>query len=297
MGCLLGCLGIASRRRGRKLPTRILPRDHGLGSYEQLHSSGSADFVSTTLDSEQRKLKETLNSKIRKKVRFNLNVEAYEPIPSDSFYQGDDEEDDEPHENGGKTLDSSSPTTDMASYPSNYRYRNCIYSYDEEEEDEEDLYDDYSDLDSDEDLYDEEEAEDDQHNDIEELRRRTTKTIGTEEEEVSQHFSSLKVCPNSSIDPKERRSRWPEIMNHQPNAQEKNQYTHSVLNPVENLAQWKEVKAQSKQQPEKRQMKENTEVQLIPEAYNASSSSRTGCGFELGKLVSLSSNLSNQKWD
>ncbi|CAN1144931.1 hypothetical protein LINPERHAP2_LOCUS14391 [Linum perenne] len=88
MGCLLGCLGIASRRRGRKLPTRILPRDHGLGSYEQLHSSGSADFVSTTLDSEQRKLKETLNSKIRKKVRFNLNVEAYEPIPSDSFYQG-----------------------------------------------------------------------------------------------------------------------------------------------------------------------------------------------------------------
>ncbi|CAN0904827.1 hypothetical protein LINGRAHAP2_LOCUS23321 [Linum grandiflorum] len=200
-----------------------------------------------------RNLKETVNnSKIRKKVRFNLNVKAYEPLPSDSFWEGDDadkEEDDKANIERGKTLQPSSFPTDIASsYPSNYRYQNCSYNYDQQddEEAEEYSYDD-SDLDSDEDyLYEEEEeAEDDQHNDIEELRRRRRRRGTEEEEQISQHFSSLKVNPDSGKI----------TNNHHNNAREKNQYIHSVLNPVQNLAQWKQVKAKSKQQPEKWQMK------------------------------------------
>ncbi|CAN0904826.1 hypothetical protein LINGRAHAP2_LOCUS23321 [Linum grandiflorum] len=269
MGCLLGCFGLSSKRKRRKLPRRLLPRDHGFGLYQQLDSS----LVFTYSDSDQRNLKETVNnSKIRKKVRFNLNVKAYEPLPSDSFWEGDDadkEEDDKANIERGKTLQPSSFPTDIASsYPSNYRYQNCSYNYDQQddEEAEEYSYDD-SDLDSDEDyLYEEEEeAEDDQHNDIEELRRRRRRRGTEEEEQISQHFSSLKVNPDSGIDSKEEgRSRWAEITNnHHNNAREKNQYIHSVLNPVQNLAQWKQVKAKSKQQPEKWQMKENADVQLL----------------------------------
>ncbi|CAL1355988.1 unnamed protein product [Linum trigynum] len=267
MGCLMGCFGLSSKRKRRKPPSRILPRDQGFGSYEQLGNSGAMDIESNEEMMRKQTKRSPLKGKIRKKVSFNLNVMAYEPISSQddsslSLWVGD--EDGKTEEIGnkrGKTVEEPPPSpaeedpiaTKLASYPSNYRYRNCIdhFDEDEDEEEEDDFYGE-SDLDSDED-YDEEEEKEEveggQLGDIEELRRRT---IGIQDKQVSQPFNSLQVSPNSG--------KWPE--KNDQNARERSQYIHSVLNPVENLAQWKEIKAKGKQQQQ--QKKENTESMLLP---------------------------------
>ncbi|CAI0436914.1 unnamed protein product [Linum tenue] len=255
MGCMLGCFGLSSKRKRRKPPSRILPRDQqGFGSYEQLDNSASAD-IEFNEETVKKQAMEPVKGKIRKKVSFNLNVMAYEPISS----QDDEAEDGKTEEIGnrrGTTLEELPPSpaeedptaTKMVSYPSNYRYRDCIDNYDDDDEEEE-FYDE-SDLDSDEDYEEEEEEEvvGGQLGDIEEVRRRTR---AIQDEQVPQHlFSSLQASSNSG--------KWQE--KNDQNARERSQYIHSVLNPVENLAQWKEIKARGKQQ----QKKENTEPMLLP---------------------------------
>lgn len=208
------------------------------------------------------KNREPLNYKIRKKVSFNLNVQSYEPIPkeesTDHFWET--EEDEKKEEISKDTAKGSqspslsegdSTETKMASFPSNYRYRNCIDS-NEEEDEESDLDDDDDDLDED----------DESGGDIDDM--------GISQEEFSEKFMSLSVSSNkrdSSTEFAQEKSenlKPPGDMNKggfksigtNRNARDRSQYVHSVLNPVENLSQWKAVKAKG-MPPVKRQRKEN----------------------------------------
>ncbi|XP_062108930.1 uncharacterized protein LOC133819647 isoform X2 [Humulus lupulus] len=229
MGCFLACFGLSHKRKIRK------PAHKRHGSYKPLDSSitivrlsSSQNPISTTIaDFEpRRKSKEQPSSKIRKKVRFNLNVQTYEPVSTSYDHFLEEEEKSEKME---------ILSTSKGSFNLNYRYQNCRDFYDEEEEDmafeDSDLYDD------DDDYYynDEEEDEDyDGDNDVDSQR-------GSQEFYSSSTSSEKKV---SCDKPDEEKSNTTSL--------------HSVLKPVENINQWRAAKA--KTAPPKQQSKENIQL-------------------------------------
>ncbi|CAF1820786.1 hypothetical protein HID58_059263 [Brassica napus] len=217
MGCFMGCFGLSSNKKRRNSTRKILPRHQRICSYELLHSSDPTD-ASTVADNPEKISSSNLRceveteeeekkgtKKTRKRVRFDLNVQTFEPaLPSryENYCSDDDEE--------GKGEPSKSSSVDMSSssvYPPNYRYHNCVDSFEEEEDE---LGYGESDL-EDEDYYtdDENDYEDD-----------------ADDEEEEEDYEDKDVTP--------------------------------LLNPVENITQWKAVKA--KPARVKELMKENVEV-------------------------------------
>lgn len=159
------------------------------------------------MEDEEEKKKRT--KKTRKRVRFNLNVQTYEPIlPTRYENHCSDDEEGNGERKGSSVIDKKpEDLSSRSAYPSNYRYHNCVDSF----EDEDEMGYGESDL-EDEDYYtdDENNYEDDADDEDED-----------EEEEEDQDVTPL-------------------------------------LNPVENLAQWKAVKARPVKV--KRVMKENVEA-------------------------------------
>ncbi|KAF2314017.1 hypothetical protein GH714_021542 [Hevea brasiliensis] len=264
MGCFLGCFGLSCKGKRRKPANRVQHGDHGFGSYEPLDSTSTVlDITGEPINSElRRKNKEQLNCKIRKKVSFNLNVRSYEPIPNEEStdHLWKTEEDENKEEISKETTkEDQSPSlaegdliaTKMAPYPSNYRYRNCIDSYDEEYEE--------SNLDDDDDDFDE---DDESGGDIDDM--------GISQEEFSEKLMSLSASSNkreSSTEFSEETSEnlkplgdlnegGLKSIGMNRNSRSRSQYVHSVLNPVENLSQWKAVKAKG-MSPVKCHRKEN----------------------------------------
>ncbi|CAG7907790.1 unnamed protein product, partial [Brassica rapa] len=201
MGCFTGCFGLSSNTKRRNSTRKILPQHQRFCSYEPLLSSDPSDSI-TNVDSPEKistsnlrcevgaEEEEKGTKKTRKRVRFNLNVQTFEPPPP-SRYESYCSDDDDEEEAKGEIESSRSV------YPSDYRYHDC--------EDEDELGYGESDLeDEDYNTDDEDDADD-------------------EDEDEDQDVTPL-------------------------------------LNPVENIAQWKEVKAKPvrvKQQL----MKENVEVE------------------------------------
>ncbi|CAH2059607.1 unnamed protein product [Thlaspi arvense] len=107
MGCFMGCFGLSSNKKRRNSIRKILPRDQRICSYEPLLSSDPTDF-STVADNPEKISKTNLRceveeaekngtKKTRKRVRFNLNVQTYEPILPTRYQNccSDDEEEEE----------------------------------------------------------------------------------------------------------------------------------------------------------------------------------------------------------
>ncbi|KAK3187667.1 hypothetical protein Dsin_027228 [Dipteronia sinensis] len=247
MGCFLGCFGFSTKRKRRKSANRILPGYPRHGSYKPLDSSVSIilDIKENPIssDSELRLLKERSSIKIRKKVSFNLNVQTYEPLSKEeTSYHSDEEEESE--KNGADAAKASvsavsgsdSSVSKMGSFPSNYRYQNCIDSYD----DEGDMADIESDLDYDDDEDDEDEDEeyysgnefDDEIRQKEFLEQLNSQSMA---EEKSNNHMQLTASTDGELKPVESIR----------NARNRSQYISSVLNPVENLTQWKAIKART----------------------------------------------------
>ncbi|CAL9235389.1 unnamed protein product [Arabidopsis halleri] len=219
MGCFMGCFGLSSNKKRRNSIRKILPRDQRICSYEPLLSSDPTDF-STVLDNpekisnsnlrgeveeEEEEKEKKVTKKTRKRVRFDLNVQIYEPILPSRYENAcsDDEEGIGERSNGSSVIDKRPEDLSSRSvYPSNYRYHNCVDSF----EDEDEMGYGESDL-EDEDYYTDDDADDED-----------------EEEE------------------------------------DKDQDVTPLLNPVENLAQWKAVKARPVRV--KRVMKENVEADM-----------------------------------
>lgn len=257
MGCFLGCFGFSGKRRRRNPANKVLPGDHRLGSYEPLDSSASQ------LSCSDKKIKEISSIKIGKKVSFNLNVQTYEPLKNDeTAYQFSESDEDEMRVQNGEGLTNGSLSTNlseekstvskMGPFPSNHRYQNCRDSYDDEEDDMAYIG---SDLDEDDDGDDEFEYDYDDENDIDDqrisqsefLKQLNTQSVESAERNVINNHMQMQLPASTDGDSKR-------------NARDRSQYVNSVLNPVENLTQWKAVKARTAAAP-KHLRKENNGLQ------------------------------------
>lgn len=192
------------------------------------------------------KIEEEVSVTVRKKVTFDSNVKTYESVLPEEG--GKEEALAEPnHSKSSSCEDSSSVTsTSTGSYPPHHRYQNCRDSDDEEEE----VLDDWA-----SDLSDDEEEDDGVREEGDEL--------GVEFEEDGMGYSKLRVRDDiidhvftEEVDsPIPTYERDVESIGVNFNARDRSVYVHSVLNPVENMAQWKVVKA--KRTPRSRPQKEN----------------------------------------
>ena len=175
------------------------------------------------------KTKEQPISKIRKKVRFNLNVQTYEPILT-SYHFLEDEEDEKMLRKDEETAEESLSTS-RGSFNLNYRYQNCRDFYDEEDDiafEDSDLYDED---------YNNKEDDDEYDGDIDIGSQRANRDGFSEECNSSSTSSEKKVSCDKPLEEKDNIS------------------MHSVLKPVENLTQWRAAKA--KTAPSKQERKEN----------------------------------------
>ncbi|KAK9146195.1 hypothetical protein Sjap_006098 [Stephania japonica] len=276
MGCFLACFGSSKddRKRRKKPQNRVLPSDQRNVVYEALKPGVSAreDEVENNISSigePREKLEEQLSFGARRKVTFDLNIKAYEEVSKQEIGEigvsGEAKEREKKEKGALDAKRSHSPansaddlaTSSMGSYPSNHRYQNCSNSDDEYDE----LDGEESDLDEEDyEFSDDEEDEDEQ-------------PFGAES---SESFFSLPTEPkgggSSTVnDDKEVNSPFrapphdspahemkPLCSN--PSARDRSNYVHSVLNPVENLSQWKVVKAKPGEAPLK-PLKENTNLE------------------------------------
>ncbi|XP_004292231.1 PREDICTED: uncharacterized protein LOC101308152 [Fragaria vesca subsp. vesca] len=164
---------------------------------------------------------EQLSCIARKKVTFDSNVQTYEHVAinesTDILLDSKECQKEE-----GETLKESSLsktsseddsiTSSSGSYPPNHRYQNCR---DSDDEDEPLDYDEDSDLDDDDDLEDE-----------------------TDDDEIVDSKRGTQVMTEDADSPIPKK---PTGLNY--SVRDRSGYVHAVLNPVENITQWKAVKA------------------------------------------------------
>ncbi|XWS13903.1 hypothetical protein CRYUN_Cryun36dG0078600 [Craigia yunnanensis] len=294
MGCFLGCFGISTKRKRRKPANRILPGDSKFVSYEPLDSSVplNLDIPEHPISSNSQlsnKPNERSSIKIRKKVSFNLNVQTYEPIPAEEtttyqFLQGVEEKESEKNgaEAGKGSLlslsEEDSNSLQMGSYPTNYRYQNCRESYDEEDE----MTYEESDLEDDDYFYDYDDGDnsDDGDKDVDDQSRQRREEFLVQLDSLNMEAKGASLV---QLDEDKAKNKMPLCASTDGelkslgsgNAEIRSQYLCSVLNPVENTTQWKEIKARAAPPP-KHSRKENIALEEEPQ-IPFSSKLRSNC--------------------
>ncbi|XP_039137716.1 uncharacterized protein LOC120275260 [Dioscorea cayenensis subsp. rotundata] len=233
MGCFLACFGGPKDRKRRRPVVPASPAHRIHESYQPLKPSLSPKKLApevalgSPLNLRENQEPGSFSSN-RKKVTFDLNVKTYEDVsvPEDSKYSSDEDV-----ENEEKGEEKSSPV--LCAFPANHRYQNCVNSDDEEELEECEGAEDEEFEDSDLDAEDEDIGvvggnEDESYDSYFSL------PMDKEREEL-QEISSPKSINETSPDKQLK------ILDSK-NVRDRSQYIHSVLNPVENISQWKEVK-------------------------------------------------------
>lgn len=218
----------------------------------------------------------------KKKVTFDMNVTTYENAVTPVQEEEPPEEDENYVQN-------------TVALPENHRYRNCSDNDvdDGDEYAEDDVYGDDSDEDEDDfldckiDLVDEEEirTEENKQESHESLFSLSMSNDQQNDQEV------VSPAPKSSGTSAEVES--PLITTKK--LRDRCQYVHPVLNPVQNLSQWKEVKS-LKAQPVHGNMLDKENVNLVPDVgpsndYNSASHTRTNPSMS-SKEISLDASLS-----
>ncbi|KAL2900261.1 Protein JASON [Bienertia sinuspersici] len=232
-------------------------------------SSATQKKVSLLSDSkehkQQQQQQEQVRSGTRRKVTFDSNVKEYEHT---SFHEAQDIVQEESERGGEKGVDESSnkqtsssslseggsTLSSLGSFPLNHRYQKC-------RESDEELDCEVSDVDEDEDEDDEDEVFDDEYSDDEYHLRQV-------DEFPSMSCSSVESRTKSSATSLVDDGHNDQVLDHGSSvketrtpvmfrcgARDRAGYVHSVLNPVENTAQWKSVKV--KGTPPAKQQKEN----------------------------------------
>ncbi|KAK4848373.1 hypothetical protein QYF36_012176 [Acer negundo] len=254
MGCFLGCFGSSKDRKRRKQRHKLQPCDHQrITNYIPVQSSVSIveeypEKQITPVSEVGVKAEEqsqSSSSGSRKKVTFDSNVRTYEHVlpehVSGTLSEKDEVGGAKEEESLGKSghsqpsSEASSITSSSGSYPPNHRYQNCRECDDEEDEI------DYEDSD-----LDDEEDDDgvlDYDNNMYEEDGIVESKIVVAKEEIEGAVKPIRA--NGS-------------------ARDRSAYIHSVLNPVENLTQWKALK--TKEKPQLKQQKENFALDEEPRA-------------------------------
>ncbi|XAR61063.1 hypothetical protein NMG60_11034662 [Bertholletia excelsa] len=257
MGCFLACFGSKKdRKRRSSRKSKVLDGDRKYGSQkplqlavslEQGSSEKSSSLVSEVPLEVPEKLEEQLRLNTRKKVTFDTKVTTYAPVSvcesteflpeNEKGIQKKQEEEKDGLEQSSLThslSEDGSTTSSVGSYPPNHRYQNCRDSDDEAEE----FGSEDSDLDDDD--------EDDLEN-YSDSEDEDTRIVGQKvwSESIPTEISSAQA------DLKEETKK----IGANQSARDRSIYVHPVLNPVENLTQWKQVK--SKGTPPIKPQKEN----------------------------------------
>ncbi|KAJ7977200.1 Protein JASON [Quillaja saponaria] len=234
MGCFLACFGSSKDGKRRKQRHKVMPRDQRNTSSKRVQPgiSSAQEFSKNLLSpvyEVQDKSEEQLSFSTRKKVTFDTNVKTYEHVYPDEVpaippesEEGGKKEEDSTRSSHSKSSSEDSSVTSTGSYPQNHRYQNCRDS-DEE----------YKELDYDGSDVSDEEEDDDLGGEYDEfydgMIDSRTRFSAAKTEDVE---SGNSICGLSGGEVKPN-----------PNARDRSVYVHSVLNPVENLTQWKAAKA------------------------------------------------------
>ncbi|KAL3626470.1 hypothetical protein CASFOL_030019 [Castilleja foliolosa] len=235
MGCFLTCFGFKKKKKRRRPGQKSHSAQQNHGNYVSLDSGVS---IKLDIKENKEKPKEPSKLKIKKKVSFNLNLKTYEPIPDDDDiinYLSDGEE--ETNWDFNTETKSTVSEDHFNSIATSYRYKNCIDSYDDDADDEFGL--DENDLD-----FGEIEDSDDELDDI--------LSCESDDEEVRNNI--VLGEENRNIELQGLKSKI------------NGQYVFSVLNPVENLTQWKRLKAKAEKGSRKFE-KENLNPKLDEESF------------------------------
>ncbi|KAK9291461.1 hypothetical protein L1049_019409 [Liquidambar formosana] len=259
MGCFFACFGTSKHRNSLQSANIIVPRDQkhevveNLQPIESIKQENTEKPINNSITQSKEKQEEQVSCNSKKKVTFDLNVTTYEDLSTQEV-TNDLVESNLVTKSGKKeeTQKESEPlldsiTSGILSYPPNHRYQNCMNSDDE-----------YEDLELEEsDLYDDDDDDDD---DI------------LVQEESSESLFSLSIDSRkqfSAAETGDKEVNSPMPVHNSPDqevktigsnriARDRSQYVHSVLNPVENITQWKAVKAKATTTPLKHhQSKEN----------------------------------------
>ncbi|XP_010457430.1 PREDICTED: uncharacterized protein LOC104738916 [Camelina sativa] len=249
MGCFWGCFGgRKNRRRQRrreesdqarenKLSVESAKSDHVNVRFPTVDEIPKASVIPISTEiCDEAEVKRS-PSPTRKRVTFDSKVKTYEHIVVEVNLSEENTEEvkseERPLESTKTDKSSSSEIVDVVasnssdSYPSNHRYKNCRESDDDLEEDQLDCSE--SDFDEDEEYYSDVGFSDDNlHNPIKEVY-----TEETEEIEAQLRSSVESVKKGNHYDPQ------------------------GVLNPVENLTQWKSAKSKGRTM-QKQSQKENS---------------------------------------
>lgn len=263
MGCFLGCFGGSKDRRRRNQGNRGSPRRQRNGGQSPLLTTvspvlGITEKATNSVPELSDKSELKLSPSTRKRVTFDSNVQTYEHVAvygsTDSLLENNNFSEREKEKDLAKSRQSYTNSEDdstissVGSYPQNHRYQNCRDSDDEAVESE---YED-SDLDDDYDDYDE---ADDEGVLCQEVWSETIPTASME----SRTENSLTRMASQEVDSPmtcEMAEKEVKTIGLNRNARDRSVYVHPVLNPVENLSQWKAVKSRGTL-PLKPQQKEN----------------------------------------
>ncbi|CAK9162183.1 unnamed protein product [Ilex paraguariensis] len=268
MGCFLGCFGGSKDRKPRKQRNKVIPRDQRHGSQKPLQITVSSEQGITekpvTPVSELRdNSEEHLSLSTRKRVTFDSIVTTYEHVSIcesvDSLPErGDTVSEKDKEESLAKTSHSSSlseddsVTSSVGSYPPNHRYQNFRDSDDEADE--------YGDTGLDDE--DDEELECYGDYDEDDYDRIEVKEVWCESIPTASMESRTDNSAREIMEEVESQMTHQELKSNR-NARDRSAYVHPVLNPVENITQWKAVKSKNAP-PLKPQNKNFTSEQEAP---------------------------------
>ncbi|KAK4408167.1 hypothetical protein Sango_0397700 [Sesamum angolense] len=233
MGCFLGCFGGAKDHSRRKRRSKRSNAQRNRVQNVQQESVTTAEQTSTeilptNLVSELIKEptgEEKLSPSPRKRVTFNSNITTYEhasvresfnslPECKENFGKEKQEDLTGTSQSNSLSEDDSSVISSVGSYPPNHRYHNARDSDDEAEE--------YGDSDMDDFAYSDDEDD---------YSRTESSAAQATNEEVESHM--VKIRPPDEVEP----------FGSKGNARDRNDYINSVLNPIENITQWKAAKS------------------------------------------------------
>uniref|UniRef100_A0A7C9A3K3 Uncharacterized protein n=1 Tax=Opuntia streptacantha TaxID=393608 RepID=A0A7C9A3K3_OPUST len=258
MGCFSTCFGNSKRqRRSRRRSIKASPSllDH-LQKYESVEDFKvphliEEEKIENPIDSSPEsndEKREKANVSERKKVTFDLNVKVYEELPTEEEEgtvngdSGEINEEQRKEEAKKEESASDSSSSSLFSYPPNHRYQNCRDSDDEFDEllsSDESEFDDFTD------------AEDDYNEKVDSEVNHEIPVVGAQDQSSESLFSlsiesRMQNAGTETGENKEVNSPMP-IKNQTLNAQlDTSKFVDSVLNPVENVTQWKVIKAKSK---------------------------------------------------
>ncbi|KZV15788.1 hypothetical protein F511_02004 [Dorcoceras hygrometricum] len=263
MGCFLGCFGDAKDRNNKKQGNRRRASPKGRKRNQVENGRQQSTLVDqsileappTNLVSElqnEPKEEEKLSPSPKKRVTFNSNIVTHDHV---SVFDGTDslpecdisrqrENDKDLKASNPGSEDGNSVTSSVGSYPSNHRYHNAVDTDNEAEE-----YGDSEDVDELDDFEDEEGFSDYAEDDVDSVMNcqdvwSESIVISSAESRVENHSAnSIDEEVGSHLLETRQSSDETEAFGPKTNARDRRDYVNSVLNPVENITQWKAIKS------------------------------------------------------